>query len=106
VYRAAIAALETRVAAAGGAMPLSGLHHQLAEFQGLLPPLHQLLHAVSAQRLTGAPLLHLLHTKVSSPGYRTGGFNWIPLGLWSPPGGSGWRAAAAHAAHRGVISGV
>lgn len=51
-------------------MPLSGLQYQLAEFQGLLPPLHQLLHAASSQALIGAPLMHLLHSKVASPGPR------------------------------------
>ena len=58
------------MAASGGGMPLSGLQYQLAEFQGLLPPLHQLMHVVTSQRLQGGALLGLLHTKVSSPGLR------------------------------------
>ena len=64
VYRAALVAVQRRVAAGGGSMPLSGLYHALAEFRSLLPPLHQLLHTVTARGITGAPLLHLLHTKV------------------------------------------
>lgn len=64
VYRAAIAGLEVRVVGSGGSMPLSGMQHQLAEFRGLLPPLHQLMFSVSSQRLTGSALLHLLHSKV------------------------------------------
>lgn len=64
VYWAAIASLEVRVVASGGSMPLSGMQHQLAEFRGLLPPLHQLMFSVSSQRLTGSALLHLLHSKV------------------------------------------
>jgi len=67
VYRSALAAVQRRIAAAGGSVPLSGLFHALAEFRSLLPPLHQLLHTVTARGITGAPLLHMLHAKVPRP---------------------------------------
>ncbi len=67
MYRAALAAVQRRIAAAGGSVPLSGLFHALAEFRSLLPPLHQLLHAVTARGIAGAPLLHMLHAKVLHP---------------------------------------
>ena len=77
VYRAALVAVQRRVAAGGGFMPLSGLYHALAEFRSLLPPLHQLLHTVMARGMTGTPLLHLLHAKVPHVGVDVGqGLKW------------------------------
>ena len=72
MYRAALVAVQRRVAAGGGSMPLSGLYHALAEFRSLLPPLHALLHTVSAERLLAAPLLRLLHAKVPWDGWEQG----------------------------------
>lgn len=63
VFREEVVQIQTAAAAADEAPPLSGLHHQLAPWKALLPPLHCLLSdAVSPTAATAAS-----PTKGSSP---------------------------------------
>lgn len=62
VYRAAILKVQQHMYH-HPSLTLAGLQHLLLECQMILPAVHQLVHTVQQDNISGASLLHLLHSK-------------------------------------------